>query len=146
LKVCRFAGGAGFTLKGKLILFIICFGFVSYVTVKVWWELRKVKNAKKMIAKIKYEFTARIWKHPSPDGWYFVSLPKAMADEIREHLKWLEAGWGRLKATARIGNSEWETAVWFDTKYSTYLLPVKAEIRKKERIEIDRTVDVLIWI
>ena len=35
-------------------------------------------------------------------------------------------GWGRLKATAKIGNSEWATAIWFDTKINTYLLPLKA--------------------
>ena len=99
-----------------------------------------------MIAKIKYEFSARIWKHPSPDGWYFVSLPNTMAAEIREHLKWQEAGWGRMKANARIGNTEWETAVWFDSKFGTYLLPVKAEIRKKEQLETDKMVDVVIWI
>ena len=52
-------------------------------------------------------------------------------------LKMEETGWGRLKAVARIGNSEWKTAIWFDTNHRTYLLPVKAEIRKKENISLD---------
>ncbi|MDD4087237.1 MAG: DUF1905 domain-containing protein, partial [Bacteroidales bacterium] len=47
-----------------------------------------------------------------------------------------EEGWGRLKATAEIGKSVWKTAIWFDTKHQTYILPLKAEIRKKRR---DRT-------
>ena len=37
--------------------------------------------------------------------------------------------------TAKTGNTQWETAIWFDTKLDTYLLPLKAEIRKKEKIE-----------
>jgi hypothetical protein len=51
-----------------------------------------------------------------------------------------------LKATANIGASEWKTAIWFDTKLNTYLLPLKAEIRKKEQIEIGRIIQVVVWI
>ncbi|WP_338103394.1 DUF1905 domain-containing protein [Methanolapillus millepedarum] len=69
-----------------------------------------------------------------------------MANEIRENLKFLEEGWGRLKVTAKIGNSEWKTAIWFDTKQNTYLLPLKAEIRKKENIGMEKEVEVSIWI
>jgi hypothetical protein len=69
-----------------------------------------------------------------------------MANEIRKNLKFLEEGWGRLKATAKIGNSEWETAIWFDTKHDTYILPLKAEIRKKEKIGTDKEIDTIIWI
>lgn len=99
-----------------------------------------------MNRRIKYEFSANTWQHPSPYGWHFVSLPQAMADEIRENLKWQEEGWGRLKATAKVGNSEWETAIWFDTKHKTYLLPIKASIRKSEKIEPNSNVKVIIWV
>ena len=84
---------------------------------------------------IKYEFTAKVWNYSSTagtGGWYIACLPKEMSKEIRENLKFLEEGWGRLKMTAKIGNTQWETAIWFDTKLNTYLLPLKAEIRKKE--------------
>jgi hypothetical protein len=98
---------------------------------------------------IKYVFSAKVWYHssdPSMSGWYFVSLPKETAKEIRENLKCLEEGWGRMKVTAKIGGNEWKTAIWFDTKHDTYLLPLKAEIRKKENIEIDKEVETTIWI
>jgi len=36
----------------------------------------------------------------------------------------------RKKAHASIGISTWETAILFDTKKETYLIPIKAEIRK----------------
>lgn len=96
--------------------------------------------------KIKYEFSAKIWQHQSQGGWYFVSLPEKLAKEIREVVKWQEEGWGRLKVTAKTGNSEWDTAIWFDTKMNTYLLPVKAEIRKKENLETGKNTDVTILI
>lgn len=95
---------------------------------------------------IQYNFTATIWQHTAPGGWYFVSLPEEIAKEIRENLKWQEEGWGRLKASAKIGTQEWKTAIWFDTKKNTYLLPLKAEVRKKANLEIDQMVSVTVFI
>jgi hypothetical protein len=69
-----------------------------------------------------------------------------MASEIRENSKWQEQGWGRLKATARIGNSEWDTAIWYDTKHQTYLLPIKAAIRAKEQLRVNAVVQTELWI
>lgn len=99
-----------------------------------------------MNRKIKYEFSARSWQYTSPNSWCFVSLPIEIAKEIRENLKWQEEGWGRLRVTAEIGNSQWETAIWYDTKHNTYLLPLKAYIRRKENIEINKDINVIVWI
>jgi hypothetical protein len=99
-----------------------------------------------MIGKIQYVFMAMVWQHPVPGGWYFVSLPTETSAEIRRHLKNHEEGWGRMKVTAKIENSQWETAIWFDTKQNTYLLPLKAEIRRKESIEANKQVETIIWI
>lgn len=99
-----------------------------------------------MNAKIKYEFPAKVWQYSGPNAWYFVSIPIAIATEIRENLKWQEEGWGRMKATAEIGRSQWETAIWFDNTHKTYLLPIKAEIRKKEELEKDKEIKVILWI
>jgi hypothetical protein len=95
---------------------------------------------------IEYSFTAKPWKYPAEMGWIFISLPTELAKEIRANLQFLEEGWGRMKTTVKIGNSEWKTSIWFDTKHQTYLLPLKAEIRKKEKIEIDKEIEAIIWI
>ncbi|MCE2846985.1 MAG: DUF1905 domain-containing protein [Sphingobacteriales bacterium] len=99
-----------------------------------------------MEGKIRYAFSATVWQHAATGGWYFVSLPTAMSAEIRQHLKWQEEGWGRIKAEAKIGKSQWQTAIWFDTKHQTYLLPLKAEIRKKESVKNDQPVRVQVYI
>jgi hypothetical protein len=96
--------------------------------------------------KIVYRFSADIWQHPSPGGWYFVSLPEEITREIRSQLQWLEEGWGRLSIIAKTGNSEWETALWFDSKRNTYVLPLKIEIRKKEKLELNQTITVIVGI
>lgn len=98
---------------------------------------------------IKYEFSTKVYQYTSsPDmsGWTFVSLPKEMSIEIRNNLKKSEEGWGRMKITAKIGNTKWQTAIWFDTKQNTYLLPLKAEIRKKENIVPDKYVKLTILL
>lgn len=99
-----------------------------------------------MKGKIRYEFTSPTRKYPSTNGWVLVSLPMDFSKEIRTNLKWQEEGWGRLKAKAKIGNTEWDTAIWFDTKHKTYLLPLKADIRKKEKIELNKEVKVVVWV
>ncbi|MEO1655638.1 MAG: DUF1905 domain-containing protein [Bacteroidota bacterium] len=99
-----------------------------------------------MEGKIQYAFTAKLWQHASPGGWFFVSLPQDYSEEIRGQLQWQEEGWGRMKARAQIGTLTWETAIWFDTKMETYLLPIKAEIRKKAKLEIDQSIEIIVWI
>lgn len=95
---------------------------------------------------IKYEFTAKPWQHLSPGGWYFISIPKELAKEIRGNFKWQEEGWGRLKAAARIKDTEWETAIWFDTKMGTYLLPLKAKVREKVKLKVGENIKVCVWV
>lgn len=99
-----------------------------------------------MEANIKYDFSAVVWKYGTEGGWYFVSLPKDIAKEIRENLKWQEEGWGRMKAIAQIKDFKWETAIWFDTKLATYILPLKAEVRKKNSVEINQELSLTIFI
>ena len=51
-----------------------------------------------------------------------------------------------MKAVAKIGNSNWQTAIWYDSKKSTYILPIKAEIRKKEKNHLNQKVEIQICI
>jgi hypothetical protein len=97
----------------------------------------------------KYEFSAKVQHYSTSGdlvGWTIVLLPKEISVEIRDIFKRLEQGWGRLKVTAKVGKSEWKTAIWFDTKQDTYLLPLKAVIRKKEKITLDKNIDIIIGI
>ena len=89
-----------------------------------------------MSINITYKFSAPVWQHPSPGGWYFVSLPIEFSEEIRQNMKWQEEGWGRMKTKSKIRETSWDTAIWYDTKLGTYILPLKVDIRKKEKIKI----------
>jgi hypothetical protein len=98
-----------------------------------------------MYRKISFTFSGKLWQHQAPKGgWYFISLPIEMSKEIRKNFKNQEEGWGRLKATAEIGLVKWETAIWYDSKKTTYLLPIKSEIRKK--LDFESLLDIKISI
>jgi hypothetical protein len=98
-------------------------------------------------------FEAVVWRYESKGGWYFVSLPEEDSARIREIFKSQEQGWGRLSVEATISRSGKEknlsshkTAIWFDTKRNTYLLPIKAEIRNEEGIDEGDEVGVALRI
>ncbi len=89
-----------------------------------------------------YSFKAKVWKYKGKAGWYFATLPKTLSKKIRSIHGSSEEGWGRLPTTASILQSKWKTAIWYDTKSQAYLLPIKAIIRKKEKIEDGNTLTI----
>ncbi|MCU0327994.1 MAG: DUF1905 domain-containing protein [Chitinophagales bacterium] len=91
-----------------------------------------------------YEFSAEVFIHTATGGWFLVKLPREDALSIRSICKQDEQGWGRLKVTAYIKSTSWKTSIWFDTKSQTYLLPIKAGIRKIESIEVNQIIDLKI--
>ncbi|TNF48568.1 MAG: DUF1905 domain-containing protein [Bacteroidetes bacterium] len=93
---------------------------------------------------MEYRFSGLIWKYNSPGGWFFVSVPADLSQEIRSGNQWLEEGWGRLKVKATIAGYQWDTAIWFDTKLNCYLLPLKADVRKRIDLKEDVVIEVSI--
>lgn len=84
---------------------------------------------------MRYEFKAAVWQYNPPRGWYFVSLPQAMAAEIRQLYRPHHKAWGRLPIQAKVASTMWRTALWFDSQSTTYVLPIKTVIRNSLRIE-----------
>ena len=95
---------------------------------------------------IRYDFEAEIWQYQGSGAWHFVTLPDDFSQEIRTNLQWQEEGWGRLKASAKIGHTTWQSAIWYDTKHKAYLLPIKAEIRRKENLKAGERVKVSVMV
>ncbi len=103
-------------------------------------------NRKKYASIEKYNFRGTIWKSRGPGGWHFVTLPKSVSVKIRKSHGRDEEGWGRLKATAVINKTEWTTAIWFDSKAESYLLPIKTSVRKAEALTIDSKINGTLFL
>lgn len=89
-----------------------------------------------------YEVTAEVWLHPGEAGWHFITLPTGLADELRACFAAAHRGFGSLPVRATLGTSSWNTSLFADKKSASYLLPLKADTRRRERITHGDTVTV----
>ena len=72
-----------------------------------------------------------IWQGSEAAGrWYFITVPEEQSDEIRAHAFGNPRGFRSVKVEARIDDVTWRTSV-FPLNSGGYLLPVKAEVRRK---------------
>ncbi|HEY4478826.1 MAG TPA: DUF1905 domain-containing protein [Candidatus Paceibacterota bacterium] len=89
-----------------------------------------------------YKIRTKVWLYPgmnstgSPQSgrWHFASIDKKISVKIKEG--WgnrKRRGWGSVPVKVTLGKSSWKTSI-FPDKNSTYLLPIKKEVRKKEAI------------
>jgi hypothetical protein len=88
-----------------------------------------------------------IWKGSDAAGrWYFITVPDEQSDEIRAHAFGNPRGFRSVKVEARIDDVTWRTSI-FPLNSGGYLLPVKAEVRRKAGIvagdEVRVTLDLL---
>lgn len=92
------------------------------------------------------EFEAVLWRAPGKAAWCFLTLPEEMAARVRSLTQGLRSPFGSLRVVARIGSTEWKTSLFADTKANSYLLPVKADVRRQERLAAGDKVRVEVEI
>jgi hypothetical protein len=72
-----------------------------------------------------------IWKGSEAAGrWYFVTVPEDQSVEIKAHAFGTPRGFQSVRVEAIINDVTWLTSV-FPLNSGGYLLPIKAEVRKK---------------
>ena len=82
-----------------------------------------------------YTLHANVWLYPGESGnWRFVTVPKKVSAEIKKRFGLHARGWGSLPVEVTIGKTTWLTSIFPDSKSGTYMLPLKAAVRKKEGI------------
>ena len=79
-------------------------------------------------------FGGEMWRWPGESGWHFVSLPEALADDIAQRFAGRAKGFGSLRVHVRVGETDWVTSIFPDSKAGTYILPIKRQVRDRERI------------
>lgn len=82
-----------------------------------------------------FKMKAEVWMYPGETAsWYFVSLPKKKGDEIKKNFGANARGWGSLPVLVTTGKTKWKTSIFPEKRSESYLLPIKADVRKKEGI------------
>ena len=82
-----------------------------------------------------------IWRGDGAARWYFVTVPEDQSAEIRAHAFGSPRGFGSVRVEARIGDVTWRTSV-FPQKAGGFLLPVKAEVRRRAGLSSGDEVSV----
>jgi len=78
--------------------------------------------------------TGPLWLWSGESGsWHFMTIPADLSDEIRAHCLAELRGFKSAGVEARINGVSWRTSV-FPVKSGGYILPVKAEVRRKADI------------
>ncbi len=93
-----------------------------------------------------YKLKSKVLVYPGMSAWRFLVLPKKEGQEIKETFGKHARGWGSIPVSVMIGRTTWETSIFPDKKSGTYLLPLKAQIRKKEEIYDEDTVTYTVRI
>jgi hypothetical protein len=89
-------------------------------------------------------FRAKVWTQQSTGAWHFVTLPATLSQRIRLLTTGLRKPFGSFRVTAQIGPTSWETSLFADQKRDAFLLPVKADVRRKQKIAPGDTVEVTV--
>jgi uncharacterized protein (DUF302 family) len=70
---------------------------------------------------------------------------KKDSEDIKKRCK-VKAGFGSVPVMVTIGKTKWKTSIFPDKRSGTYLLPLKAEVRKKESIYSGDNISLIIEI
>ena len=94
-----------------------------------------------------FEFKNKVWLYNAEKGsWHFITLPVSLGDEIKHMCEHVSKGWGSIPVKVCAGDTTWKTSIFPDKKENSYVLPLKASVRKKEEITDGQTIQVAITI
>ncbi|QSH39372.1 DUF1905 domain-containing protein [Candidatus Kaiserbacteria bacterium] len=93
-----------------------------------------------MSVKKNYKIKAKVWLYPSETAaWHFVSLDKKLSAEIRKQHALKKKGFGSIPVEITLGSTVWQTSI-FPSKDGPYVLPLKAQVRRKEDIRVENEI------
>lgn len=88
-----------------------------------------------------YKTKATVWVYPGEfANWHFVTLPQIIGKEIKQAWGSVAKGFGSLPVEVTIGATTWKTSIFPDKISKSYLLPLKAQVRKREMVMEGDTV------
>jgi hypothetical protein len=89
-------------------------------------------------------FNAPLWEWQAKAAWFFLTLPVEESGMIRmaANAGGKKRGFGSVRVKATIGKTSWNTSIFPNKKSGTYLLPVKADVRKAEGLIVGVAVEV----
>lgn len=89
-----------------------------------------------------YDFTAPLWTWDGDAPWHFVTLPEQMSDDIEARTVRRRSGFGSVRVEVTVGATSWATSLFPDKQRGAYVLPIKKQVRVRERLSSGDDVTV----
>lgn len=93
-----------------------------------------------------YSVKTKVWLYAGDAAWHFATVPPKLSAEIKMRHGAKAKGWGSLPVKVTVGTTSWRTSIFPDRKAGAYLLPLRAEVRKKEGIGQGDTIALKIEV
>jgi len=81
-----------------------------------------------------FRANGKVWLWPGEQGaWHFVYVDKKISEDIKARQKGkMRRGFGGVRVEVKAGKTVWQTSIFPDSRSGTYLLPLKASVRRAE--------------
>ena len=93
-----------------------------------------------------FSFEASVWLYDGKGSWHFITLPKGVANQITSDVALSKKAFGSVKVMVMLGGTRWKTSLFRDNARGSYLLPIKAEVRRREQLQAGMTVEVTVVV
>jgi hypothetical protein len=88
-----------------------------------------------MVTRSTYRVKGNVWLYPGEmAAWHFVNVEKKISETIKAVRGKNVRGFGSIPVRATIGKTSWDTSIFPDKRSGTYLLPLKASVRRAEDV------------
>jgi len=90
------------------------------------------------------EFSGEMWFWRGPAPWHFITVPDEECGALEAASALVTYGWGMIPVTARVGETRWKTSLF--PKDGRYIVPVKAQVRGAEGLDVGDMVTVRLTV
>jgi len=94
------------------------------------------------LARFSFETRVIYWRGPSP--FFYAPIPELHVDELRQLARIVTYGWGMVPVDVQIGDVAFTTSLF--PKDGGYLLPLKADVRRRTNITADDVIAIELTI
>jgi hypothetical protein len=93
---------------------------------------------------VELEFSGEVWEWRGPAPFFFVTVPEEESRRLHAASPGVTYGWGMVPVRARIGGTEWYTALF--PKDGRYVVPLKVAVRRAEQVDDGDVVTVTLTV
>lgn len=106
------------------------------------------KHIIRAIGQLSFGFETVVTLYDGPTAWYFCHLPIELSRELDGLFADQKRGFGSLPVQATLNGVTWQTSIFPESTSKTYMLPLKAQVRKDAVVAIGDKIhlDLLIAV